>query len=591
MSESSHAGSIHEAILETLASAVISIESGGVVTTFNSVAEQLTGLAADQVVGRTFASVFFELDGTDEFTETVLDAIYDGSLVRQRVVEVTFPSGPQLLSMSVSKVTSERVDAEETTLGVAVVFDDVSEISELREKERALVREIEGQNKELREAYVTLEDQNRDLEDAHRRSRLARYAGFTGIVILLAGLAFFFMRVDTGPSVETQTTMQVDDADGTIHVVELQPLSQSISVSGRLGPLEEVDITSPLTGKVAAVHVPYGARVAKGDKLLDLDIREVQILYRDAEATYISARERNEIVSNWSASVDVSRARRSVTKAKIEFAESEKQLEETKFLLERGVIPESEFKAAQRNLSNRELDLEAAEQDLAVILEQGTADANIAGLQLKNAQARLDELRTTLTRSKVVSPISGVVLRSPVGTNVNQSNNVPLVAGKSVTEGERLLTIGDMEGLSITGRVDEIDITQIRPGNTVRVTGGAFPGVILDAAIERVSSEAIVERAGGVPHFEIVATIDAKTAEQNEALRIGMSVLMNIVIREENDALLVPIEAVQFIQDEATVILADGSQRRRIAVTPGVTTIDSVEILTGLSPGDQILIQ
>ena len=584
--------SIHEAILETLASAVISIESGGVVTSFNSTAAKLTGLKPDQVIGRTFASAFFELDGTDQFTETVLDAIYDGSLVRQRMVEATFPSGPQLLSMSVSKVTSERDDAEETTLGVAVVFDDVSEISELREKELALAREIEGQNKELRDAYITLEEQNREFADAQRRSRLIRNGGMTGIVLLLALLGFYTMRVEPEAPDAAVAELPLTMEDGEIFVVEPKPLSTSINITGRLGPREEFDITSPLTGKVAVVYVPYGASVAKGDRLLDLDNRDVLIRVREAEAAYITARERFQVVSNWSESVEASRARRGVTKARIDFTESEKQLEETEFLFERGVIPESEFKAAERNLRGRELDLEAAEQDLAVILAKGTADASISRLELENAKARLDELQTTLELARVIAPIAGVVLRSPVAGASETGSDDPLVAGKPVTEGERLLTIGDVNGLSIMGRVDEVDIIRIQPGNSVRVTGSAFPGVILHGEILRVSSEATLERSGGnVPYFEIVASVTELRPEQLKVLRIGMSVTMEIVVRQSDDALLIPIDAVQFINDEATVVLAQGDQRQRISVTPGVTTFDSVEIVMGLNPGDQILVR
>ncbi len=580
-------GSTHEAILETLAGAVISLESGGVVTTFNAAAADITGLTPESVIGRTFAEIFLALDGVDAFCETVLDAVYGGPLVRRRVVDATFPAGKRTLSMSVSKVEQGAGGQA----AVAVVFDDISEIRELRQKELELAREVENQHRELKEAYLRLEHRNRDLADARKRTRFAWFAGSAALVLLLAAVAFFVLDFRPDPQPARPADAQDAPAETIVHLVESQPLRAVVTVSGQLAPRREVDITSPMTGRIAAVHVAYGARVEAGQPLVDLDVSETTVRRREAEAKWIAAREQFDRAETWDESVEVSRARRDVTKAAIDLESSRGQLDETAFLLERGVIPAAEHEAASRDFDNRQLDLEAAEQDLAVVLRKGVSDGQIARLELENARAQLAELNETLRLARLRAPISGVVMRPREVAATEERSQERLVAGAPTTYGEHLLTIGDVEGLSVMGRVDELDVAQVRAGNPVTIRGDAFPDVTLRGAVSRVSSEALARDIGDAPPaFEFVAVVHDLTERQRAQLRIGMSVALEVVVRDEEDVLLVPIEAVTIQDGRKTVRIAEGDAVREAPVVTGVTTFDSVEIREGLEPGDRILL-
>lgn len=577
---------LHEAILESLASAVISLESG-VITYFNETARLLTGLDPDAVIGVTFAEAFFDLDGTEEFAEAVLAAVYEDALVRQRVVKATFPSGAQVLSVSVTR-TRSATDQGDAASNLAVVFDDVSEVLELREKELVLAREVEARHTELRDAYVELEERNKHLAEAEGKMRLVRIGGTAAVVVLLAMLVIWVALPGAGLSETTKPEVNPVAASNRTIVIEPQSLTTVVNITGNLGPKQEVEVTSPISGKVALVNVPYGAKVEAGQSLLGLDVTDVLIQQRDAEANFIRARERLQEVENWTDSVEASRARRSVTKARIDLADGKRRLDETSFLLERGVIPSSEMESAKRNYEGRVLDLEAAEQDLAVILAKGTSDSRIARLELANATTRLEELEQTLQLAEIKAPIEGIVMRPPA-TSSRDSQQANLVAGKEVVIGEHLLTIGDTSGLSVNGQVDEVDVVQIRVGNPVKVTGEAFPGLVLHGSIARVSSEATVVNDGrSLPYFETVAVIDSLTPTQLAALRIGMSVVLEVVVREDSEVLLIPVEAVEFVEGETVVTVVRADDAQRVVVSTGMTTLESVEVTSGLSPGDKI---
>ena len=583
--DSGAASTLQEAVLQTLASAVVSLIPDGEITTFNAAAAAITGLAAEDVVGRTFAEVFLAMEDAEDFTQAVLDAVYQGLPIRQRVVEAAFKAGRRSLAVSVSRIGG----TDDANAGMTVVFEDISEVRELRARELALAREVEAQHRELRESYLRVEEQNRTLERVGRQTRLARIAGLGAVSVGLTLLALYALDLRTDSPGNPAAAHDFSAGDTTVVTVEPRELVETVTVTGRLAPRREVDVTSPITGKIGTVQVAYGARVAQGEVLLELDVSDVRIEHRSAQADHIRALERFNEFENWGEGVEASRARRSVAKARLDLEDSRTRLEETAFLLARGVIPGSEHEAAQRGFDNRKLDLEAAEQDLASVLHKGTADARVAKLELANTRARIDELVETLSRAVLRAPVDGVVMRPSASDAGDEGARDRLAAGDPVAQGERLLIIGDLTGVSVVGRVDEMDVSRVKPGHDVRVTGDAFPGTALHGVVERVSSEATVE-AGSLPFFEMAAVVESLTDAQRVALRIGMSAVLDIVVRKAPTAVLVPLDAVTVNDGQATVRVARGDDFGPVSVTVGETTVDAVEILRGIAPGDRILV-
>jgi hypothetical protein len=229
------------------------------------------------------------------------------------------------------------------------------------------------------------------------------------------------------------------------------------------------------------------------------------------------------------------------------------------------------------------------------VLARGAEDREVAELEFDNARARLERVERTLKGAEVTSPATGVVMhpkrtRAP-GTPGGGA--VKLAKGSSVEQGGRLLTIGDLNGLTVVGYVDEVDVARIRPGQPSRITGDAFPGVALDGKVVRVSSQAAARAdQRRLPSFEIEAAVERVTEKQRGLLRLGMSARIEVVVYEKADALLVPIEAVDISGRGPRLLVRDrdSGEFRRVEVVAGMTTLDSVEIVRGISAGDVILV-
>ena len=589
---------IYRSVLDSVASGVVSLDSHGAITSFNAAAAEIFGVKSESVIGSSFPEIFAEREGADAFADVILDAVYESSTV-QRVVEATFAGRTRTLSVATRHLREER-DGKTVSLGIVAVFTDISELRELQESEVRLARELEAQHAELRDAYRDLEETNRRLGRVSKRTNAVRTLAALAVLALFVALGFYYW--DSGatlapPAPGVPAGAAAAAGDDSL-VVEPRPISSSITLIGRLAPLREVEITSPIKGRVAAVHVRPGDRVSKGQRLVDMATAQAEIERGEAQVAWIKARDRVGALESWADHADVSRARRAVSKSSIALEAAKNRLEETGFLLKRGIIPASEHEAAEREHRSRRLDLQSAEQDLRAILAKGAAELGVARLELDNANARLKSIEETLRRAVVTAPASGVVMhpeKRAAGGEVAGSADTgkKLKRGASVKQGDRLLTIGDLRGLTVVGHVDEVDVTRLRLGQAATIVGDAFPDIELRGTVVRVSSQAVSHADGkGAPLFEVAAAVESLTGEQRRALRLGMSATFEVVVYEKDDALLVPIAAVEVgggiprlrVRDRAT------GHVRLVEVTTGITTLDSVEIVDGIAAGDVIVL-
>jgi RND family efflux transporter MFP subunit len=183
---------------------------------------------------------------------------------------------------------------------------------------------------------------------------------------------------------------------------------------------------------------------------------------------------------------------------------------------------------------------------------------------LDQAQAAVEAARQALTDMTVRAPFDGVVLREDGE------------AGEVVKAGDALCWIGDPTRLRITAEIDEEDMPRIAVGQRTLLKADAYPGRSLDGRIDDITPQ-------GDP---VNKTYRARIAlPADTPLLVGMTVEVNVIIRDTADAILVPPAA---LREGVVWVVEDGVARRR-AVEIGVFGDDQVEILSGLD-GDEILI-
>ena len=167
-----------------------------------------------------------------------------------------------------------------------------------------------------------------------------------------------------------------------------------------------------------------------------------------------------------------------------------------------------------------------------------------------------------------------------------------LHVGSKLSEGQLMLSIGDMSGLSIDVVASEESINRLHQGMSAIITSDAFSGIQLKGEVKSVSLQADPNSSGGqslsqFPLHIIIPKVDAKVAPK---IKVGMTCKVELNV-ESPPALILPLKAVKFDGHTASVDMRmKNGELKTVDVVTGVTTSTDVVIVSGLKAGDQVLL-
>jgi multidrug efflux pump subunit AcrA (membrane-fusion protein) len=276
-------------------------------------------------------------------------------------------------------------------------------------------------------------------------------------------------------------------------------------------------------------------------------------------------------------------------KAKSDFNGSDSQLAEATFLHKHLLISDDDFKMKQANYYASRLALLQAKDTLESLLHQlDIKDVNVYNLTIADIDKITQALHLQLSSEnlRILSPAAGVVLAAAK----NEEESKKLVKGDVVKQGDVLAVIGDMSGVSVRIKVNELIINQLKVGQKIKVTGIAFPEHTLEGIVKRVDRQGEATN-GGLPTFAVEVIVPKLTLEQQKRIHVGMSAKVEIDIEEEKQ-LLIPITAITERNGASFVSVFDKDAGKIIekSVNTGKTTVDSVAILSGVNAGDRIVV-
>ncbi|MBD8561990.1 MULTISPECIES: HlyD family efflux transporter periplasmic adaptor subunit [unclassified Pseudomonas] len=369
--------------------------------------------------------------------------------------------------------------------------------------------------------------------------------------------------------------------------VKPDPLVHQIGLVGTIEPQTTVTLTAPFDGNVLANLVEQGQRVEAGQVLLRMDPAALEVQLRDALSAQLKARRTVQEMQDWGSSPTVSRARRSLRTAEMTAGNTQRKLTESENLFKRGIIPRNELDDLKQQTQQQQLDLAAARSELQQALDQGQGEyRQIAEMELTNATVKYEALQTLLEGKEVKAPFSGIVVPAPGSTNTAQgggNNSAPVQAGSKVSQGQVLFGLANIEQLKIVAKVSELDINQLRQGQAVEVMGDGFDGERLTGSVSVVSGLAIASDSQGSAQFPVTLSIPKLTPQQLQRVRLGMSARLTIVTYNNDQAIVIPSQA---IQADMTVEYRAAMDQpvQRVKVTTGQSTPQGVEVF-GLKSG------
>ena len=194
--------------------------------------------------------------------------------------------------------------------------------------------------------------------------------------------------------------------------------------------------------------------------------------------------------------------------------------------------------------------------------DTAASNAQVAEAKLKLAQARLSKMR-------ILAPFDGVVGIRDVSI------------GDYVKDGTDLVNVEDVRTLKVDFRLPERNLTQIKSGQSVEVVADALPGERFTGVIDAINPR--IDANGRSLEMR------ARLPNTGGQLRPGMFVRVRVIIGERANALLVPEEAIVPQGAEFFIYKVVDGQARRVPVKIGVRRDARVEIVEGLTAGDQVV--
>lgn len=181
-----------------------------------------------------------------------------------------------------------------------------------------------------------------------------------------------------------------------------------------------------------------------------------------------------------------------------------------------------------------------------------------------------------IKESFLVSPIAGVVV------SVDQP-----VPGANITPASANFTIIDPNTLYFKSEADEDTVTKINLGNQTQIKLDSFPNSPIDAKIDYISFAPITGQSSTVYEVRFILPID----NQDLKYRLGMNGNASIFIKKSANAITIPTDALYDDNGQAYVYLKQGNELARQNITIGIETDTDVEVLSGLTGNETIVIK
>ena len=128
---------IFQHVIENMHDGVLTIDNAGIITTVNGAAESILNLKKDQLLNKKLSDVFFDYTENEDFIQIILDAVYDASMIHHKICSYYTGACFKSLFMTTSFLKADTEGSIES-VGVTVLFSDVTELEELRDAAAAL---------------------------------------------------------------------------------------------------------------------------------------------------------------------------------------------------------------------------------------------------------------------------------------------------------------------------------------------------------------------------------------------------------------------------------------------------------------------
>jgi HlyD family secretion protein len=335
--------------------------------------------------------------------------------------------------------------------------------------------------------------------------------------------------------------------------VERGAVVSLVTATGTINPVVSVQVGTQVSGMIKSLHADFNSVVKAGDIVAVIDPEPFKA-------------RRDQAASN------LEMVKANAARARTDQAQRKRELDRAKSLVAQQFVSENDVDIALTNFQSAE------------------AQVNLAGAQVKQAEAALNAAELDLKYTIIRSPVNGIV----VARNIEVGQTV---AASFATPNLFLIAL-DLTKMQVDTNVSESDIGGMTEGKEATFTVDAYPGQRFAGTIRQVRLAPI--------NVQNVVTYNVVVAVDNRDLRLkpGMTANVSIVVAQKDDVLKVPNAALRFMPPRTEQIGHEGKpatiQSGQRGLSPGRSLVsasrsiwkqgpegelESVEVQTGISDG------
>ena len=366
--------------------------------------------------------------------------------------------------------------------------------------------------------------------------------------------------------VEKWLGQSVNRADLIFSTVDRGTIEVSVNASGKVVPIFEEIINSPINSRIIETYKKSGDPVDAGTPILKLDLQSAETDYKkgqDDEQMRISKLQQLKVDQNTKLtdlSMQIRVAQMKLNRMRVEM-HSEKYLDSI------GASTRDNVHQKEMNYNVARIELEQQKKQLINERLSSAAEYKVQKLDLDMFIKSLGEIKRTLEDAKIRAP------RKAILTYINNQ------IGSQITQGEQVAVVSDLSHFKITGEIADSYGDRISVGGKaiVKIGGKTINGII--SSVTPLSKN-------GVINF----TVQLKD-DHNSVLRSGLNTDIYVINSVKSDVMRIANSAYYTGPGLYSLFVANSNGeivKRKVKL--GEAGFDYVEVLSGLKPGDKVVV-
>ena len=394
---------------------------------------------------------------------------------------------------------------------------------------------------------------------------------FCGTATFLSVVSLLFILISCGEKASTKTTPEERTYNVQVRAAEKKPLQPFVEAVGTLNPHDEVTVSSEVEGILKDLKVDEGTKVSKDMLLAVIDDTDYNLEMKRAEGVLEAAKSRLQQLLTGARPQEIQLAKAEMDQTLADMGKRKADMERAKKLVQDKYISAQEWDSARTAYEVAVATHQKAKENYALVVE-GPRKEEIAQAraQLDQSQAALSLARQKLGKTKIFSPLAGIVRVRKVSK------------GEFLKNGTQLFVIIQSNPIKLRFTLTERDVGRVKIGHEVALRVEAFP--------EREFKGAVTTIYPSLEEKTRTLLIEALIPNPEGSLKPGFFAKVSLFTGPPQEKVVIPVTAFLYEETKVKIFVEEGGRAQLRDVKLGNKYGELMEILEGVQEGEKVVI-